>query len=332
MKRISKKFILINLLMICTVAVILLSLTFDLSINYSDIWQALTHFNPDSTEHVLIISRVSRVIVALLVGASLSLSGQVMQLQYQNDLADPSLMGISDGSALAISILMIFNPEAKMLERIIISLVGSLVISLLLFIINQKMISQRDKLSLPLLGIILSLLISSVTTFIVTYFDIAQSVTAWYASRLYRVSLSDVIYFLPVLIIGIILLLILRKEMNVFSFGPEITTVIGMNRKLLNTLLSLVVVLLTGISVAIVGRMAFIGLVVPHMSKLLVGKRYGDTLLITPILGGFLVLVSDYLSRILNYPFETPISVVIAFLGVPIFLYLVRKGTNMRYD
>lgn len=332
MKRISKKFILINLLMICTVAVILLSLTFDLSINYSDIWQALTHFNPDSTEHVLIISRVSRVIVALLVGASLSLSGQVMQLQYQNDLADPSLMGISDGSALAISILMIFNPEAKMLERIIISLVGSLVIYLLLFVINQKMISQRDKLSLPLLGIILSLLISSVTTFIVTYFDIAQSVTAWYASRLYRVSLSDVIYFLPVLIIGIILLLILRKEMNVFSFGPEITTVIGMNRKLLNTLLSLVVVLLTGISVAIVGRMAFIGLVVPHMSKLLVGKRYGDTLLITPILGGFLVLVSDYLSRILNYPFETPISVVIAFLGVPIFLYLVRKGTNMRYD
>lgn len=332
MKRISKKFILINLLMICTVAVILLSLTFDLSINYSDIWQALTHFNPDSTEHVLIISRVSRVIVALLVGASLSLSGQVMQLQYQNDLADPSLMGISDGSALAISILMIFNPEAKMLERIIISLVGSLVIYLLLFIINQKMISQRDKLSLPLLGIILSLLISSVTTFIVTYFDIAQSVTAWYASRLYRVSLSDVIYFLPVLIIGIILLLILRKEMNVFSFGSEITTVIGMNRKLLNTLLSLVVVLLTGISVAIVGRMAFIGLVVPHMSKLLVGKRYGDTLLITPILGGFLVLVSDYLSRILNYPFETPISVVIAFLGVPIFLYLVRKGTNMRYD
>ncbi|MFW7433443.1 FecCD family ABC transporter permease [Vagococcus carniphilus] len=332
MKRISKKFILINLLMICTVAVILLSLTFDLSINYSDIWQALTHFNRDSTEHVLIISRVSRVIVALLVGASLSLSGQVMQLQYQNDLADPSLMGISDGSALAISILMIFNPEAKMLERIIISLVGSLVIYLLLFIINQKMISQRDKISLPLLGIILSLLISSVTTFIVTYFDIAQSVTAWYASRLYRVSLSDVIYFLPVLIIGIILLLILRKEMNVFSFGPEITTVIGMNRKLLNTLLSLVVVLLTGISVAIVGRMAFIGLVVPHMSKLLVGKRYGDTLLITPILGGFLVLVSDYLSRILNYPFETPISVVIAFLGVPIFLYLVRKGTNMRYD
>ena len=203
MKRISKKFILINLLMICTVAVILLSLTFDLSINYSDIWQALTHFNPDSTEHVLIISRVSRVIVALLVGASLSLSGQVMQLQYQNDLADPSLMGISDGSALAISILMIFNPEAKMLERIIISLVGSLVIYLLLFIINQKMISQRDKLSLPLLGIILSLLISSVTTFIVTYFDIAQSVTAWYASRLYRVSLSDVIYFLPVLIIKI---------------------------------------------------------------------------------------------------------------------------------
>lgn len=311
---------------------IFLSLRFDITTDVKNIYQAIVNFDKNSQEHVLIMSRISRIIVALLVGASLSLSGLVMQLQYQNDLADPSLMGVTDGSALAITILMIVNQGATIITRIIFSLIGSLVVYFLLYLINKLIIGEKDKLSLPLLGIVLSMLISSITTFLVTYFDIAQSVTAWYASRLYRVSIIDVWYFLPILIIGICLLIVLRKEMNVFSFGVELTTVVGMNQKLMNALLSIIVVFLTGVSVAVVGRMAFIGLVVPHISKLLIGKKYSDNMLITPFLGGLLVLVSDYFSRILNYPFETPISVVIAFIGVPLFLYLIRKGTGVRYD
>jgi iron complex transport system permease protein len=155
----------------------------------------------------------------------------------------------------------------------------------------------------------------------VTYFNIAQSVNAWYSSRLYRVTLTDVWYFLPVLVIGILLLIVLRKQLNILAFGKELTTVIGMNRNLLNGLLSFVVILLTGISVAIVGRLSFIGLVVPHMSRLLIGKRYSDN-----------VLGSDYLSRWLNYPFETPTSVVIALIGVPLFLFLIKKGAGVSYD
>lgn len=309
-----------------------LSIRFDLNTSFSQLIEVVTHYNPNQQEHVLIMSRISRILVALLIGASLSLSGLVMQLQYQNDLADPSLLGVTDGSALAISLMMVFYPEAAMLERIIFSLIGSLVVYLILLLLNRWMISENDRLALPLLGIVLSLLLSSVTTFIVTYFNIAQSVTAWHTSRLYRVNLADVWYFLPVLTIGIILLILLRKEMNVFAFGKDITTSIGMNRKLLNALFSLVVVLLTGISVAIVGRMAFIGLVVPHISKLLVGKKYSDNILITPIIGALLVLMSDYFSRLINYPFETPTGVVISLIGVPLFLILVRKGTGVSYD
>lgn len=332
MNQIKKNISIFCLILLCLSLFALLSIQFDLTLNTAQFFESITNYDPDNQLHVLIMSRISRVLVAILIGASLGLGGLVMQLQYQNDLADPSLLGVTDGSALAISIMMVISPDAPMIQRIIVSLIGSLVVYLGLFLLNHWLISETDNLSLPLLGIVLSLLLSSLTTFIVTYFNIAQSVTAWYASRLYRVTLTDVWYFLPVLAIGIILLIILRKQMNILAFGTEITTVIGMNRRLLNGLLSLIVVLLTGISVAIVGRLSFIGLVVPHMSKLIIGKRYSDNILITPMIGALLVLCSDYLSRLLNYPFETPLSVVIALIGVPLFLFLIKKGTGIQYD
>lgn len=332
MNQIKKNISIFCLILLCLSLFALLSIQFDLTLNTAQFFESITNYDPDNQLHVLVMSRISRVLVAILIGASLGLGGLVMQLQYQNDLADPSLLGVTDGSALAISIMMVISPDAPMIQRIIVSLIGSLVVYLGLFLLNHWLISETDNLSLPLLGIVLSLLLSSLTTFIVTYFNIAQSVTAWYASRLYRVTLTDVWYFLPVLAIGIILLIILRKQMNILAFGTEITTVIGMNRRLLNGLLSLIVVLLTGISVAIVGRLSFIGLVVPHMSKLIIGKRYSDNILITPMIGALLVLCSDYLSRLLNYPFETPLSVVIALIGVPLFLFLIKKGTGIQYD
>ena len=328
----TKKTLVFSLALIAIIMFALLSIQFDLNITLKEFSKAMTNYTPTKQTHVLVMSRVSRVIVALLIGASLSLGGLVMQLQYQNDLADPSLLGVTDGSALAISLMMVFYPDASMLTRIITSLLGSFIVYLGLFLLNKFIVTDKKRLTLPLIGIVLGLLLSSLTTFIVTYFNIAQSVSAWYASRLYRVTLSDVWYFLPVLFIGIILLIFLRKEMNVLSFGNDLTTVIGMNRKLINSLLSIIVVLLTGICVAIVGRLSFVGLVVPHISKLLIGKRYSDNILITPMIGALLVLMSDYFSRLLNYPFETPLSVVIALIGVPIFLFLIRKGATVSYD
>lgn len=332
MKQTNKNILIVTLACFSVSLFAVLSIQFDLTVTFSEFTVAIFHYNPQDQLHVLVMSRVVRVLVACLIGASLGLSGLIMQLQYQNDLADPSLLGVTDGSALAISLMMVFYPDAPMLQRIIISLIGSFVVYIGLFLLNHFLLAEGDSLSLPLLGIVLSLLLSSLTTFIVTYFNIAQSVNAWYSSRLYRVTLTDVWYFLPVLVIGILLLIVLRKQLNILAFGKELTTVIGMNRNLLNGLLSFVVILLTGISVAIVGRLSFIGLVVPHMSRLLIGKRYSDNILVTPIIGALLVLGSDYLSRWLNYPFETPTSVVIALIGVPLFLFLIKKGAGVSYD
>jgi iron complex transport system permease protein len=309
-----------------------LSLTFEMNQAFSVLKAALFHYDATDQNQVIMMSRLARVLVASLVGASLALSGFIMQLHYQNDLADPSLMGVSDGSALLIAVSMIFMPQLTTIERIIFSILGSFLAYGLVSVVNRMAFINQSQLSFPLIGIVVSMLLSSVTTFLVSFYNLAQSVSSWHNSRLYRVTFNDVIYFLPILLILIILLIIFRKQMDVYAYGEEITVSLGMNRKRWARFYSLVVVILTGVSVAIVGRLSFIGLIVPHIAKLILGKRYSITIFFVPIIGSLLVLISDYISRFVNYPFETPVGVVIALIGVPVFLYLIRRGAGVRQN
>ncbi|MBS7576757.1 MULTISPECIES: iron ABC transporter permease [unclassified Enterococcus] len=320
------------ILIICVLIALFsfLALTFEMNNAFSILKTAIFNYDMSNQEHVIILSRVARVLVAILVGAALSLSGFIMQLQYQNDLADPSLMGVSDGSALVIVVSMIFMPQSTMIERMIFSVLGSFFAYLLITAFYRLAFINQSKLSFPLIGIVISMLLNSITTFLVSYFNIAQSVSAWYNSRLYRVSLSDVIYFLPILLILILLVLIFRRQMDVYAYGEALTVALGMNRKRWYRFFSLIVVILTGVSVAIVGRIAFVGLIVPHMVKLVIGKRYSKAVFFVPLVGALIVLISDYLSRYVNYPFETPVGVVIALMGVPIFLFLIRRGAGSQ--
>lgn len=310
----------------------ILSLTFDMNKMFSVLKSALFRYDTTDQIQVIMMSRLARVLVASLVGASLALSGFIMQLHFQNDLADPSLMGVSDGSALLITISMIFIPQLTTLERIVFSIFGSLLAYGLFSMVTQMSFTNQSQLSFPLIGIVVSMLLSSVTTFLVSYYNLAQVVSSWHNSRLYRVSFNEVIYFLPILLILIFLLIIFRKQMDVYAYGEEITVSLGMNRKRWSRVYSLIVVILTGVSVAIVGRLSFIGIIVPHIAKLLLGKRYSITIFIVPIIGSLLVLISDYVSRLVNYPFETPVGVVIALIGVPVFLYLIRRGAGVRHN
>lgn len=307
-----------------------LSLTFGMKNSLVFFLEVIVNYDKTNPEHIIFISHLARVLVAVSVGASLALAGFIMQLQYKNDLADPTLMGVSDGSALAIVIGMIFMPNLTMLGRIIFSVIGSFLAYIIISYIYKIVFLGQSRLTFPLIGIVISMLLSSMTTFLVSYYNIAQSVNSWYNSRLYRVSFSDVVYFWPILLLLIFLIVLLRKQMDIYSYGHSITTSIGMERIHWENFYSVCVVILTGVSVAIVGRIAFVGLVIPHIVKLSIGKKYAASVFFVPLTGGIFVLMSDYLSRYINYPFETPIGVVIALVGVPIFLYLIRRGATVH--
>ena len=311
---------------------VFLALRFEIPNMFPLLKQLVTAYDATDKDQVIFVSRIARVLVACLVGAGLAISGLMMQLQYDNDLADPSLMGVSDGSALVVAFSMVFLPQLSMLQRMTFSIAGAFVAYLLVTGIFRMTLFNRSPLSFPLIGIVVSTMLNSLTKFLVSYFNLAQSVSAWYNSRLYRTSMEEVVYFMPILLLFIMLLLLMRKQMDVYAFGEELTVPLGMNRKAFSIFFSLTVVCLTGISVAIAGRIAFVGLIVPHIVKLIVGKRYTAAVVLVPILGALLVVASDYLSIFVNYPFETPVGLVIALLGVPLFLFLIRRGAGIRYE
>lgn len=217
-------------LIIIFLTFIFLSLTFDMSRLFETLTSMLNHYDASEQSHVIMLSRISRVLVACLVGASLALGGFIMQLQYQNDLADPTLLGISDGSALMIVISMVCIPQASQLERMIFSIIGSFIAYLLISSVSKLSFNSRSSIDLPLIGIVISMLLNSITTFLASFFDVAQNVSSWYNSRLYRVSFSDIIYFLPILMVVICLLFIFRHQMTIYAYGADITIPLGMNR------------------------------------------------------------------------------------------------------
>lgn len=326
----KKKLILSMILSFILIVVIFLSLTFDLDNPLYHLKQTIFNYNKDSTYQVIVLSRITRIIIALLVGSSLAISGFLMQVQYKNDLADPSLMGVSDGSALLITASIIIIPNLGMMERMIVSIFGSFLAYFLIFYISRVTYLNNSKLSLPVIGIVISMLLGSITTFISSYFNIGQAVSSWYTSRLYRVSFSDVVIFFPVIILIIFSIFIFRKHLDASIYDDEIKISIGMNLSLWNNIYGLIVVVLTGLSVALVGRISFVGLIVPHIIRLLFRKKNSIIFFGVAACGALLVLISDYISRIINYPFETPIGVVISLIGVPIFLYLIRRGAEIH--
>ncbi|MFV0559869.1 MAG: FecCD family ABC transporter permease [Enterococcus sp.] len=308
------------------------SLTFQLDTPLQTAQQIIGNYDGSSKEQVILVSRIARVCVALLAGASLALSGLLMQLHYHNSLADPSLMGVTDGAALAVMVVLSFWPESTIFMRICASILGSFIAYGLIRIALTQLPGDKSAVTLPLVGLILSMILSSITTLLASYFGLAQSLTSWYNSRLYRVEWSDVRYFIFPLFISLLITFALRKQFNVYRHHPEVTIAIGMNRKVYALILQLLVVVLTGVTVGIIGRVAFVGLIVPHMARLIFHNRYEKLILIVPLMGATFVVAADYFSRWVNYPFETPIGIVFAMIGVPVFLWLIRKEKGHGYE
>ena len=308
------------------------SLTFDITAPWQTLMAVISNYDDTVKEQVILLSRISRVSVALFAGASLALSGLLMQLHYHNTLADPSLMGITDGSALAVVSMLAFFPESTIMMRIVASVAGSLGAYGLIQLGLKQVRAQRSPVALPLVGLILSMILGSLTTLIASYFTLSQSMTSWYSSRLYRVEWQHVRYFILPLLLALIVAVVLRRQFAVYRYDHDLAIAIGMERRVFESVLQAIVIVLTGVSVAIVGRIAFVGLIVPHIARLMFGNRYEKLVMIVPLLGAVLVVTADYTGRFLNYPFETPIGIMFALIGVPIFLWLIKTGKGQGYD
>ncbi|GFN29887.1 FecCD family ABC transporter permease [Paenibacillus xylaniclasticus] len=302
------------------------------SIHAQTVWDAVFHFDRSNVDHQIVrASRMPRVVGAMLIGCFLAISGALMQGMTRNYLASPSIMGVSDGSVFFVTLAMVWLPSTHSLSMIGISMLGSAFGSIVVFGLAWLIPQGMTPVKLAIIGTIVGVFLNGVADAVATYNQISQSISFWYNARLYQMDPEMIKLAIPFAIVGIGLAVGLSRSITVLSLGEELSAGLGQRTALVKGLSMLAVVLLTGVSVALAGQVAFVGLIIPHVARMLSGQDYRWIIPISGVLGGLFLALCDVLARFVNYPFETPIGVVTALFGVPFFLYLIwTRGGGQR--
>jgi len=296
------------------------------------IWKALTQFNGNSVDHnIITTARLPRVIAALLVGAFLAVSGAVMQGMTRNYLASPSIMGVNDGSAFVITLATVFIPGLSNVQMILLSMVGSAIGAGLVFGFGSLVKNGLSPVRLAIIGTVIGTFLSSIAQAIAMYFQVSQTISVWYNAKLQTVNPDLLLVSIPFGIVGLLLALLIAKSVTIASLGEDVALGLGLRTKWVKAISILSVICLTGTAVALVGKIAFVGLVIPHITRFIVGVDYRLIIPCSAVIGAVFLALCDIFSRFINYPFETPVGVVTAMIGIPFFLYLIKTKGGGRH-
>ncbi|MDN4068578.1 iron ABC transporter permease [Paenibacillus vini] len=302
------------------------------NMTFDTVWNAVFSFDQNSLDHQIVMtSRLPRAVGAMLIGAFLAISGALMQGITRNYLASPSIMGVSDGSVFAVTLFMVLMPNAHPDLNILSSLLGSAAGAAIVFGLAWAIPQGMSPVRLAILGTVIGSFLSGTASAVAAYFQLSQKVSFWYNARLHQLDPELIKLSIPFAIAGLLLSLTLTKSVSALSLGEETAAGLGMRIWLVKGLAMLAVVILTGVSVALAGKVAFVGLIIPHIARFVSGSDYRWVIPVSGVLGGLFLTASDIIARFLNYPFETPVGVVTALFGVPFFLYLIRtRGGEQR--
>lgn len=291
-----------------------------------DVWMALTSNASGEKLSVIRELRLPREIAAIFVGAGLAVSGAIMQGLTRNPLADPGLLGLTGGANAALAITIAFIPSANYFYMMIACFIGAAVGAIMVFGIGMMKKGGLSPLRIVLAGAAVSAFLIAISEGVGIYFKISQDVSMWTAGGVIGTSWSQLQIIVPVISISILIALLFAKQLTILSLSEEVAVGLGQKIIFIKTILFVVIILLAGASVALVGNMAFIGLMVPHMVRPIVGPDYRFVIPMSAIAGASLMLLADTLGRTINAPYETPIAAIISIIGLPFFLFIVRKG------
>ncbi|MFC7098550.1 FecCD family ABC transporter permease [Halobaculum marinum] len=273
--------------------------------------------------------RMPRVLVGVLVGANLAVSGAVFQAVTRNELASPFILGVSAGAGLAILLsLVVFSGLAAFLP--LIAAGGGAVAFLLVYAIAWK--GGTDPVRLVLAGVIVSTVFGSLQTGLFFFADdlgVVQSALAWTTGSLTGVDWEQVRMSLPWTLVAVPLTLVGARQLNVLLLGERTARSLGMSVERVRFALSAVAVLAAGTAIAVAGIVGFVGLIVPHMVRQLVGSDYKRLVVACVFAGPALVTLADVGARLALSPAQLPVGIVTGLIGGPYFLYLMRRQEGL---
>ncbi|MEG1528289.1 MAG: iron ABC transporter permease [Clostridia bacterium] len=296
------------------------------NINFMDIWNAFFSYDNTNTDHIIIIGlRLPRLIANIMVGSALALTGAIMQGSTKNPMADSGLMGISGGAVFAMTIMLVFFPGMSKLGMIGLSCCGAALATFMTYFIAAASRKGMTPERLVLSGMSISMLFSSLSSALILKFNMTRELAFYMAGTTSTVNWLDVQLCAPVFIIGVTVSLCISRSLTVMNLGDDVATGLGLNVKLIKTINTLVVLLLTAMAVIIIGPVSYIGLMVPHIARHLVGTDYRLVLPTSALLGAIFVVIVDFIGKIIMSPFEMPIGILLSLIGVPFFIYISRK-------
>lgn len=321
------KLILGLLIFICMFVIAMIFGAADTTIK--DVWFALTTNASGDKLSIIREIRLPREVAAIFVGAALAVSGAIMQGMTRNPLADPGLLGLSAGANAALAITIALIPSANYFGTMVACFIGASIGALLVFGIGAMKRGGFSPLRIVLAGSAVSAFLYAIAEGIGIYFKISKDVSMWTAGGTIGTTWGQLYVIVPFIVLGILTSFLLSRQLTILSLNEEIAVGLGQKITQIKTILFIVIILLAGASVALVGNMAFIGLMIPHMVRAFVGKDYRYVLPMSAVVGATFMLFADTLGRTIHSPFETPVVAIVAMLGLPFFLVIVRKGGNV---
>jgi len=332
----KKLLILIVLFFILIISIIISLIIGSSSISPADIFN-LFSVNNEINKKILLDIRLPRIINAVFVGASLACSGIILQSLLRNNLAESGLLGISAGAGLGaiLFFLLPFSISFKLLNPV--SFIFAVVTTLLIFFIakgiNNKYTNFLSSNKIILAGIAINAFLSSINGFLLLYSG--KSVTQiiyWLSGGLSGRGWNEVQLSYIFVIAGLTGALLISKELNILNLGDELSVSLGLRVKTVQRLSIAISSLLAASAVSVAGIISFVGLIVPNISKLIIGSDNRFSIPCSILLGSIFLVVSDTIARILIAPSEIPVGIVTSFIGAPLFIWLIlRKSDAKKY-
>lgn len=325
-RRAGTAWILIGLAVICVLSFgISLSMGSN-KMSVDEIIRAL-FIEDDSVARLLVWNlRLPRVLTGALVGICLSLSGCVLQGVMRNNLASPSTIGVTSGATFAAYLTLVAQPAwASYLPAA--SFAGALATTLLIYLLSYRKGDNTSQLILS--GLAVSALFGAFNSLIQTYFaEDLGNVAGFLVGGLNGVVWKHFFMILPYALLGIVLTIFTPAKMNILLLGEETAKSLGLETDRFRFLVIIISSLLAGAAISVVGSISFVGLIVPHIARILVGSDYRYLFPASAFLGAGLLMICDSLGRVIMPPGEVPVGIIMACLGAPFFLFLLRKNAR----
>ncbi|QCR39776.1 Fe(3+)-siderophore ABC transporter permease [Microbacterium sp. SGAir0570] len=281
--------------------------------------------SPEAT-FVVAELRIPRTVVGLLAGAALGVAGALMQAFTRNPLADPGILGVNAGAALAVALGMAVLGVRAASGTVWFAFVGALAVTVAVYVIGSGGRGAAGPIRLTLAGVALGAVLSGITTGIVLSDpDAFDAMRSWNAGSLLGRGWDTIVAVAPFIAVGLVLALVLGAGLNAVALGDDVARAQGANIAGIRIGVIIAVTLLAGAATALAGPISFVGLMVPHIARWLFGADHRVILAVSALLAPVVVLAADVVGRVLIAPAELPVGIVTAFVGAPILIALARR-------